>query len=882
MAWKDQTGDSRPGGNNTFGKMKIFFGYGDGVGKTYAMAAAGQEARRSGTDVVCGYLTPGCGEEIKKLLEGMEMLKSKPDQEFNLDEALKRRPELILVDNLAHKNGEGCRHLKRYQDLKELLNAGINVYTTLNVCHIESLNDIVTAITGCQMAERVPDSVFDLADQVVLVDADPDELVKRLQKKEMGGSRKEEALSREKLTALRELALRRTADRLNHRVRGNDIREHILICLSSSPSNSRVIRAAARMAEAFHGSFTALFVETSSQPYTREADRKRFQSNVKLAEDLGAHVATVYGEDVPGQIAEYAKTSGVTKIVIGRSNNKKRFFLQGKNLIDKLTELSPNLDIYVIPDNQLPYAGEKNKRRWEIHFSLADFLKSICMVVLASAVGMFFYKLGFSVANIITVYILGVLFTSLITNGRVYGAFVSLVSVVVFNFLFTEPRFTLLAYDAGYPVTFLIMFIASFITSTLTMQVKKQARQAVLKAYRTEVLLGTNQKLQKAQSFDQILKETANQMIKLLNCTVLLYPAGEKGELEEPRIFVSDNHLNIDKYLTEPEREAAMWVYKNNRYAGATTGTLPGAECMYFAVRGQQAVFAVAGLAVKEAGNLDSFERDLLVAMLGECGLALEKITLDGARQQAELQAEQEQLRANLLRSISHDLRTPLTSISGNAGVLMANSGLLSEDKKMRLYTDIYDDSLWLINLVENLLSVTRIENGSMSIHMEPELVEEVFQEALRHLGRKAKEHRITIRLPEELLIARMDVRLILQVITNLVDNAIKYTPEESEIELSAWQHGDMIQMEIADNGPGVLDELKEKIFDMFYTAGNSHGDGRRGMGLGLALCKSIVAEHGGVIGVRDNDPTGSIFYFTLQATEVNTIEQTTDFSDRG
>ena len=314
----------------------------------------------------------------------------------------------------------------------------------------------------------------------------------------------------------------------------------------------------------------------------------------------------------------------------------------------------------------------------------------------------------------------------------------------------------------------------------------------------------------------------------------------------------------------------ALWVLKNNKHAGATTNTLPGAKCLYLAIRYHDTVFAVIGAALERRDSLDAFERSLMAALLGECALAMEKERLSQAKRQIELKAQQEQLRANLLRTISHDLRTPLTSISGNAGVLMANSAVLDEQKKQSLYGDIFDDAQWLINLVENLLSVTRIENGSLALQKTPELLSEIIEDALEHVNRRKDEHRITVQLESDFLMAKMDSRLIIQVLINLINNAIAYTPSGSRIDLSAYAAGDMIRVEVADNGAGIPDAAKERIFDLFYTAENRRGDGKRGMGLGLALCRSIINAHGGEISVRDNQPRGAVFSFTLHAQEVD------------
>lgn len=873
-----------------YGRLKIFFGYAAGVGKTYAMLQAAHIAKNSGLDVVVGYVEPHTREDTIKLLDGLELLPTIKMEhrgiilkEFNLDEAMKRKPNIILVDELAHTNGEDCRHLKRYQDIQELLKAGIDVYTTVNVQHLESLNDIVASITGVVVRERIPDFVFDDAEQVELIDIEPEELILRLNegkiyKSEQSQEALDQFFSLENLIALREIALRRTADRVNRRAEKAKqaslktdyyTEEHILNCISPSPSNAKVIRTAARMANAFKGTFTALYVETPELEQMFEESKQRLRSNIKLAEQLGAKVATVYGDDVAFQIAEFARISGVSKVVIGRTNTKKRYFFSRTSFAERLTALAPNLDIYIIPDKvSTPYKALLKKRNFTYNFSWIEFLKSLSILAFFTGIGMLFYKVGFSEVNIITLYLLGVLLTSITTTNKVYSLVASVLSVLVFNFFFTEPRFTLSAYDTGYPVTFVIMFLAAFITGTLTMKIKVHAKRAVHMAYRTEILLETNQMLQKAEDRSSIIRETAKQLIKLLDKTVVFYTV-DNDILSTPQVFHKNYLIEDDSvYTGENERTVAEWVFKNNKHAGATTNTLHGAKCLYLAVRGNWGVYAVVGI-VMEGDVLDPFENSLLISMLGECAISLEMDHLRKTREAEAIRAQQEQLRANLLRSISHDLRTPLTSISGNASVLLSNSDSLNDAKKNKLYLDIYDDSMWLINLVENLLSVTRIEDGTMNLHMEAELMSEVVSEALRHVNRRREEHTIKVEPVDDFIMARMDARLIIQVIINIVDNAIKYTPAGSTIVVSVKKQNSIVTVEIADNGNGISDEAKGNLFEMFYTANDGIGDSRRGLGLGLALCKSIIVAHGGTISVKDNTPSGAIFRFTLQAEEV-------------
>lgn len=876
------------------GKLKIFFGYAAGVGKTYAMLEAAHHAKEMGVDVVAGYIEPHVRPETLALLDGLEQLPNKEIpyknitlREFDLDGALARKPQLILVDELAHTNAAGSRHRKRYQDIEELLRVGISVYTTVNVQHLESLNDVVASITGIAVAERLPDRIFDRADQVEVVDIEPADLLERLKEGKIyrpnqAARAMDHFFTLKNLAALREIALRRTADRLNRAADtgvGTKAKssEHILVCLSGAPSNANVIRTAARMAEAFRSSFTALFVETSDFKDMSDDNRSRLRANLRLAEELGARIATVYGDDTPLQIAEYARASGVTKIVLGRSNNKRFFWERSKNLVDRLNALAPDLDIHIIPDTYPAYRAPRKSWNLSERFTVKDALRTLVILAVCTMVGLAFAYLDFSEANIIMIYQLGVLVVAMVTSGRLYSLAASILSILIFNFFFTVPLFTFHFNDKSYLATFLVMFLVAFLSSSLTTRIKRQARLASRQAYRTQVLLEASQTLQKAEGQEAILEAMAVQLRKLLERTALYYPVLPDGTLGQPRFFPVEPTVDTGAYLGPDETAVASWVQKNNKHAGATTNTLPNAKCLYLAVRGEGSALAVAGIAIEEGREPDAFEKNLMLAIVDECGLVLEKELLGQEKHRVEEQAQQEALRANLLRAISHDLRTPLTAISGNAGILMENASVLDAAKRRQLYTSIYDDSMWLANLVENLLSVSRIENGTIRLKMEPELLEEVFQEALTHLDRKAKEHTITVELPDDMLMAKMDARLIVQVVINIVNNAIKYTPPGSHVQVSARKRGESVEVRIADDGPGISDEAKAKLFDMFYTANNARGDGRRGLGLGLSLCRSIVQAHGGSITVEDNYPKGAIFSFTLPLAEVNTDEQTSN-----
>ena len=603
-------------------------------------------------------------------------------------------------------------------------------------------------------------------------------------------------------------------------------KEHILACLSSAPSNAKIIRTAATMAQAFHCSFTALFVQTPSYEAMPEADRERLRANVRLAQSLGAVVETVFGDDVSYQIAEYARLSGVTKIVIGRSAVTRKHPWSKPTLTEKLIAMAPNMDIHIIPDAYVDGAYRAQKAKRESRGLLRDWAVSLGILCLATLMGYAFSRVGFTEANIIAIYLLAVLLTSMATSTRSSYILSAVGSVVVFNFFFTSPRFSLRVYEDGAPMTFLIMIVAALIVGTLTDRLKSQVKQSTRAAYRTNLLFETNQMLQKASTEEEIFQAAQTQLHKLSDRELTVHPGITTGGKQNSTIYLI---------------KTASKVY------GSVV--MEGSE------------------------SLEAFENSVLLSILGECALALENMRNAREKEEAKLLAENEKLRSNLLRSISHDLRTPLTAISGNAGILLSDSESLPPETRNQMYSDIYDDAAWLYNLVENLLAVTRIEEGRMKLNTQPQLVEEMVSEALQHISRKRSEHNIAVHHQDELLLAKCDARLIVQVIINLVDNAIKYTPVGSHIEIATRGDNGCAVVTVADDGPGISDDEKERIFQMFYTGSNPIADSRRSLGLGLGLCKSIIAAHGGVISVADNQPKGTVFTFTVPSGEVEVHE---------
>lgn len=879
MAAEKQMGDQA----KKQGKLTIFASYFSGAGKSWAMLKAAEKAKAAGADVVIGLSSSEQWPDTQELAALFERVpcntaqpNGKSDDGMNLDACLKRRPQLVLIDELSHRNADNSRHRKRYQDIEELLKAGVDVYTTLDIQHIESIQDSVFSILNAPILERIPDHVFDRAAQVEFIDVEPERLQQRLMQQKKGALLSSCSLSQ--LSALREVGLRRCADRaalytqVNHSQTGYRTHEHILVCLSSAPSNEKIIRTAARMAGAFRCGFTALFVETKEFQWITQADKERLQANIHLAQQLGAAIETVYGDDVAYQIAEFSRLSGVTKIVLGRSGMP-RPWLRKASLTERLIELTPELDIHIIPDNGLN--KHFSAKHWEIMhvpaISVLDLLKSALILVLATVIGFLFYNWGLTEANIITLYILGVMLVSVSTKSSICSFIASIVSVLTFNFFFTEPRFSLHAYDSGYPVTFLVMFLASLITGSLASKLKSHAKRSAQVAWRTKLLFETDQNLQKAGTQEEIISVTARQLLKIFQRDIITYRV-QQEELVGPKVFLLDEAKSTDSYTTQKEQEVARWVLTNNKRAGAGTDTLSDSCCTYLSVRTGKQVYGVVGIAALDK-PLDSFETSILFSVLGECALALENQKNLEEKEAAAVLAKNEQLRANLLRSISHDLRTPLTSISGNANNLLSNGNLFDTKTKEQMYTDIYDDAMWLINLVENLLSVSRLEEGRMNLHVSTELMDEIVAEALRHVNRKSVEYHLNVQSSEEYLLVQVDAKLIIQVIINIVDNAIKYTPPGSEIDIEWRKQGNFVYVSVADNGPGIPDQAKPHIFDMFYSASNQIADSRRSMGLGLALCKSIVNAHGGEITVTDQLPHGSIFTFSVPAGEVELHE---------
>lgn len=893
------------------GKLKIFFGYAAGVGKTYAMLEGAHAAVRQGLDVAVGYIEPHTRAETTALLDGLEQLPTREVahrgialREFDLDAALARKPQIVLVDEFAHTNAPGSRHKKRYQDVEELLRAGINVFTTVNVQHLESLNDKIAGITHVQVAERIPDRVFDEAASVELVDIEPGDLIERLEAgkvyvPERAAAALAHFFNEKNLAALREIALRRMAERLSRKAEREgaasgqrvEAGESVLVYVTHDAANVKAVRTAASMAERLGGTLTAVTVEADVPRRPSPADQERLRRNVGLAEELGARVVTLHGVDAAQQLAQYAQATGVTHVVVGNPRGSRAPLLPGREgLPGRLMRLVRGAVVDVVPTSDLPAQYARLRGAEGLRLTLADVGRALAAVAVSTGVGCLMYAAGLPYSLVLMLYLVMSLLLATRADGFLYAPLVAVLSTVAYNFFFTVPRFTMHASGPQYAIIFAFLLVGTLVASTLTVRARRQALAAVRRAYRTEVLLESNRRLQAARTVDECFGLAAEQVIKLLNRPVVMYRADAQGHLLPPVVHDAPGTGGgdaSDAGLVQPaEAAVAAWVAANRERAGATTDTLADARCLYVPVQAKDEVFGVCGVVMGKAAVDDDFgvfEKDLLLMIVGECGQAAEQIALSDERRRMEVRMEKERLRSNLLRTISHDLRTPLTSISGDADMLLHSEGALSPDQRRRMLGDIHDDAQWLIALVENLLSITRIDEGSVRVSMQPELVADVVGEALQHVDRRAGERRLSVEVGDDLLMANMDARLVVQVVVNLVNNAVEHTQPGGRIAVAARAvagpgGAQQVRVSVTDDGPGVPEQARSHLFDLFYNGpggtapGSAGGDHRRGMGLGLSLCRSIVELHGGVLDVRNVSPHGSEFWFTLPAVDVGGV----------
>lgn len=869
----------------TRGKLKIFFGAAAGVGKTYAMLQAAHECRAAGRDVVVGWVETHGRAETQALLDGLEILPARELpyrgttlREFDLDAALARRPGLLLLDELAHSNAEGSRHAKRWQDAEELLRAGIDIYTTINVQHLESLNDVVAQITGVIVRETVPDSIIERADEIELIDLPPDELLQRLNEgKVYVPDQAQQAIRnffrKGNLIALREMALRRTADRVDAQMRiykrDKAITqvwptcERLLVCVSPSPASARLVRGAKRMADGLQAEWLAVYVETPRHARLSETDHNRVMQTLRLAKQLGAEVVTLSGHDASEEVLAFARTRNVSKIIVGKpTRTHLRDVIRGA-FVDKLVRHSGEIDVYFIsgaqedtrsPSTRLP----KRSRDWH------GYLWAGLAVALCTLVGRLIFPFA-SDADVIMVYLLGI--TIIATRyGRGPSLLASALSVVVFNFFFTMPYFTLLVANQKYIVTFGVMFIVALVISTLTARIRAQAEASRQRERRTAALYALSREFASKRGRNLLLNAAAQHISEVFDSQIAILLPDEEGRVAPWR----GEHAQLQPSVSE--QGVAQWVYDHSQMAGLGTDTLPSAGALYLPLRGSRGTVGVLGIRPTEHTYLQSPEQlYLLETFANQTALAIERMALAAEAQQAQVKVEMEQMRSSLLSSVSHDLRTPLASITGAASSLLENDKTFDRTTRCDLIQTIYEEADRLNRLVSNLLDMTRIESGTIQVHKEWQPLEEVIGTALYRLDSQLTDRPVTTHLSPDLPLVPLDSMLIEQVLVNLLDNALKYTPPGSPLELSAWMQAATspdsaaeVVVAVADRGRGFAPGEELRIFDKFYRA-KANGNSRNGgVGLGLAICRGIIAAHRGRIWAENRPGGGAVVRFAL------------------
>ncbi len=858
------------------GKLKIFFGAAPGVGKTYAMLEGARKAGKEGADVVVGYIEPHCRPDTQALVLGLDVLprleidyRGTKLFEFNLDAAIALHPQLLIVDELAHTNAPGVMHTKRWQDVMQLLEAGIDVYTTLNVQHLESLNDVIAQITGIVVRETVPDSIFEQADEVELVDLPPDDLLERLREGKIYVAREAERamahfFTKGNLIALRELALRRTAERVGeqmdvyrdeHAVQGTwPARERVLVCVGPSPFADRLVRATRRMAASLKSPWIAIHVETPRDADLSKADHERLTQTLRLVEQLGGETTTLSGQNVADELVQYARSRNVTKIVVGKPKQPRWKELFRGSLVYELTRKCGDIDVYVISGDPQPATTPATTPRRPPSSRLSYFW---AMVVVLGCTGLsVLLSPLFGPTNLVMIYMLGVVAVSL-WLGRGPSILATILGVVVFDFCFVPPQWTLAVRDTEYFFTFLVMLVTGLVISTLTARVQFQAEAARHRERRTAALYAMSRELAATQSAEQIARIADRHIMAASDvCAVVLLPDRDRN--------LAPSGTNTDSFALSVHDEAvAKWVLEHGETAGRGTATLPGSEGVYLPLPTSRGTVGVLGvIPSNSASALDIEQLHLLEAFAGLIALALERANLETEADQIRLDIETERLRSSLLSAVSHDLRTPLSVVTGASSTLLENDQSLSPEVRRELAASILDESERLNRLVANLLDMTRLQAGALEVRKQWQPIEEVIGAALARVARQLKDHTVATHVDSDLPFAPLDDLLIQQVLVNLLENATRYTPPGTPIEISARHEDDLIVIEVADRGPGLPPGDPNRLFEKFYRAGDSKT--RTGAGLGLAICRGIVQLHGGKITAANRTGGGAVFRFTL------------------
>lgn len=833
------------------GKLKIYLGYAAGVGKTYKMLKEAQRLHARGIDVKIGYIEPHQRPETVEQLNGLPAIeamkvvyKNHILYEPNIDEIIHQHPQVVLIDELAHHNPPGSRHEKRWQDIAEILNHGIDVHTTVNIQHIESLYHMIKSITGVIVNERIPDEVIHQSHAIEFIDIEPEELIQRLKEGKIYNQRKvptalDNFFKIEHLIQLREIALRELAKVQDNKMSVHAIPVHseqiIAVGITSSPTSHEVIRAGARMAKAFKAELVGIVVENEDS-----IDSAVLNENLKLLDALGGRYVKLYGDEVE-QIGDWCRLNRVDKLVLGRSLKQKWF---QDDIITRINKNYQEINVIII-SNAITYTDKQKYSLPKFDVQFLELFKLIVILSICTLIALLMFNINLNESNTITVYMLGVLVLALWTESRWMILISSISAVLTFNYFFTVPRFSFEAYRSDYPATFLIMFISGLIISSLAKGVKRQTKIARFKTYRMSLLLETNKQLSEANSALNIVHCVKEQLSRLLTGQIDIYKADE--------IYASS--------LDDTLKNHVKWAVKNNTPAGYMTDTFAGLNALIIPVIVSYRYEYVIIIHVTEEDKLQ-FEEDIIYSIIGDMTSALKRLDLYEEKELQLKEKEQEKTRSTFLKSISHDIRTPLTTIMGNAQLLKESN---LDDSNIAL--SIYEDAKWLNNLVNNILLVTKMEQED-KLNLQLALLEEIIYQAYQLSSKRSGNKSIQLHIENTLMFVEVDEYLITQVIINLIDNALKYTPETAQIEIHAFRIDGKVTIEVRDNGFGVNGVEHDKLFEQFYTNNITSDKSREGLGLGLYICQVILKAHQSSLYVKDNEPQGAIFGFQLQLKE--------------
>lgn len=849
------------------GRLKVFFGAAPGVGKTFAMLEAARALKSAGDDVVVGVVETHGRTETARLLAGLEALPGKQVEyrgsvleEFDLDAALARRPGLLLVDELAHTNAPGSRHAKRWQDVLELLDAGIDVYTTLNVQHVETLNDVVAQITGITVRETVPDTVMERADEIELVDLSPDMLLERLREgkvyvPEQAVRALDRFFRKGNLIALRELALRHTAHRVDVEMRGYMQREGIretwpaaerlAVCLGSEASSARVIRAARRMAERLAAEWTVLHVESPAEFRLGGVDRDAVTRNLQLAEALGARTVILSGASVADEVLAWARANNVTRLVVGKPRPGRRLPWRG-TLLDALVAGSGAVDIHVISGDTEPAGRGEAAGRPAV--ALSEYALAAAVVGVITAVGLALRQ-WLTTIDMAMLYLLGMVVVGLRVRRRpaVAAAFLS---IAAFDFCFVPPFYTFAVGDVRYILTFVMMLLVAISMAGLTGRIRDQAEAAREREQRTAAAFALSRDIARAMEVDEIIAVARRHITDAFPGDVSFILPDAAG------------HMTGDDGV-------ARWVFENGQLAGQGTATLPEAGALYLPLIASGPVLGVVRVSLREQQDAaNPVRRQLLETFVRQAAVALERAGLAERNARGKLEVEAERLRTSLLSSLSHDLRTPLASIEGAASSLLDTAAAPGAEARRELAETILDESRRMTRLIANLLQMIRVESGALAVQKELQPLEDVVGVALLRLDEQLVHHQVSVDLPADLPLVPLDAILLEQVFINLLENAARYAPPGTPIAVTARAVNGEVVVSVLDRGPGLPPGEEELVFGKFYRA--SQGDTAGGIGLGLTICRAIVTAHGGRIWAERREGGGAAFSFALPVPPAN------------